>query len=126
MTHLAMDNFEFTMTGYGSVPLKAALACVGYAHSKISGYSAGFDGDQPYIWFSWTEVARPLTNSLPVDLHPVDLLGIIEIWLQDQKYPREPDHDGSNSKGWRITTAGKDGEWHRAFKVTPEWAWHGK
>lgn len=64
---------------------------------------------------------------------PVSLDRAAEIafdWLGAQEYSPEPDHDGSNSKGWRLwrDTWGRiDGYGHAAFvAIEPFWIEYGK
>tara|TARA_Y100001973_G_scaffold99594_1_gene159059 strand:+ start:371 stop:748 length:378 start_codon:yes stop_codon:yes gene_type:complete len=51
-------------------------------------------------------------------------------WVKNQPYPKEPDHDGSNKKGW-IVWVDKfnriDGQDYHAFvAIKPEWIMYGK
>lgn len=50
-------------------------------------------------------------------------------WLQQTDYGEEPDHDGSNGRGWTIF----NGDWGHVFHawqgiiaIRPEWAMYGK
>lgn len=50
-------------------------------------------------------------------------------WLESAEYEQEPDHDGSNIKGWRLFNEA----WGQVFDdpyalvaITPEWALAGK
>lgn len=51
-------------------------------------------------------------------------------WLRTAEYGREPDHDGSNVKGFGITSGGAWGHFrgshYSMFAVTAEWIMHGK
>ena len=50
-------------------------------------------------------------------------------WLNELDYGKEPDHDGDNSKGWRVYCEGwgqVDGEWGAFLAVAPAWAMYGK
>ena len=55
---------------------------------------------------------------------------LVKQWLDDVAvYPEEPDHDGSNSKGWRLFNEkwGKVNDEDAAIcAIEPEWLWHGK
>jgi hypothetical protein len=121
MTHLAMDNFEFTMTGYGMVALIKALECVDMRYSKVEGWKK--TGNE--LCMFWAANGET-TNQLIIPVKPSSMVAMIEAWLQAQTYPPEPDHDGSNSKGWKITTKRDAKPWSFAFTIEPCWAMHGK
>jgi len=126
MTYLAMDNFKFIMTGYGSVAMNAALSCLAFKYPKIAAWEKGTDASGDYLWFLWSPDSNPASQELIVPISPTSMCPLIEAWLAGAKYPSEPDHDGSNSRGWRISTEGRAGNWQRAFCIRPEWAEHGK
>lgn len=64
--------------------------------------------------------------------YPLDLEGAINFakgWLKNAEYGEEPDHDGSNGKGWRIF----NNNWGHVMQlhygivgIRPNWAWYGK
>lgn len=51
-------------------------------------------------------------------------------WLSAQTYPRQPDHDGDNDKGWLLSTGAwgqVDGHGYHSFmSVKPCWIMFGK
>lgn len=54
---------------------------------------------------------------------------LVRQWLSNAEYPKEPNHDGSNSKGWRIFNedwAQVDGEPAAICAIEPAWLMHGK
>jgi hypothetical protein len=121
MTYLAMDNFEFAMTGYGLAPLVKALECLDMKYSTIEGWR----NDNGVLHLYWS-LTLDLPNQLIIPVKPSSMAAMIEAWLQAQTYPREPDHDGHNSKGWKLATHKGTGLWSLAFTVQPVWAMHGK
>lgn len=54
---------------------------------------------------------------------------MIDAWLTETEFPQQPDHDGSNSRGWRIyneTWGHVEGSFYGCFAVEPRWQMHGK
>lgn len=51
-------------------------------------------------------------------------------WLKNTKYPKQPDHDGDNSKGFFITNGDGwghvNGSFYSIVAVQPEYMMHGK
>jgi hypothetical protein len=50
-------------------------------------------------------------------------------WLQEQEFGDEPDHDGSNSKGFVVFNESwghVGGSWAAICAIGPAWAMHGK
>jgi len=50
-------------------------------------------------------------------------------WLAEADYGPEPDHDGSNGRGWRLYNESWghiDEEYSAIIAVAPNWAWFGK
>lgn len=50
---------------------------------------------------------------------PEYVFQFIKSWLTVVKYPTEPDHDGSNGKGFQIDI--DSDSWQIIIKVTPHW-----
>lgn len=53
------------------------------------------------------------------------LIEFVKGWLREQKYKQQPDHDGSNSKGFVVTNGGMRDR-GVILSVQPCWAMHGK
>ena len=67
--------------------------------------------------------------ALPFITDAQGLTYFVEKWLEQVEYPSEPDHDGSNGKGWRLynEASGRvDGDHSAVLAVSPEWATYGK
>lgn len=85
-------------------------------------------------WKSESEQA----NDFPMEVTVDTAIAFCWEWLQQQPYPEEPDHDGSNKKGFWITTtsAAEVGDadcWHKPggfhggiLRLTPHWCMYGK
>lgn len=75
----------------------------------------------------WTpdEVMTPLPAPLGID----DCIPFVTAWLNGADYGREPDHDGSNRKGWRVYNeewGHVAGRWQAFAAVEPVWLLIGK
>jgi hypothetical protein len=70
-------------------------------------------------------------NSLPLPYN-MDLAATTEFawnWLKTASYDEEPDHDGSNSHGWRVYNEAwghVDLQPYAFVGIKPEWMMHGK
>lgn len=101
------------------------------------GWQAGHlpSGPRPerlVLW--WTDSGLPA--DVQATLHPilgssVDIVGaMVHAWLTGEAtYPPEPDHDGSNGRGWRVSNGDWGhavGRWQACIEVEPRWAMYGK
>jgi hypothetical protein len=80
-----------------------------------------------FYWADFDTVKDRL--SLPFKLDAAGAADFASRWLAEVEYPNEPDHDGSNAKGWHAYCEGwghVDDE-HSAFlAIAPRWSMHGK
>lgn len=71
--------------------------------SKVSHYTTGVDvHGTPFLTMRWHETGGATPLMAPMS----DASSIADqcyAWLKNVEYPEEPDHDGSNSRGWRVT-----------------------
>ena len=126
------DNFHFDITG---APLDKCLdlAMAGAAGKKVVARSAerrivDQPSSRPRLILYWHE--HPKATMLPAPITEVDVLtGFVKSWLLWIDYGPEPDHDGDNSRGWRVYNE----QWARIGDLTysfvaiePTWLWHGK
>jgi len=140
-----MDNFKIDITCEKTKPLHDALSIIMTQHGVLRGYriDKGKSGKPRMILF-WMEDSsmtpfpfevsrgdrpqrtgflRDTTDRLPW------LVEMIEGWLSNVEYGKQPDHDGDNGRGWRVYTEAwghVDDNSHTACAIEPEWAWHGK
>ncbi len=66
---------------------------------------------------------------LPYPLELDEAASFVKGWLKRAPFPAEPDHDGSNGKGWRVFNEawGHVAGHHYAFAaIQPAWAMYGK
>lgn len=120
-----MDNFSIDVTSNNDKALLSALEIVFQNNSKAVGYKIKCKHG---LVFYWHDDVKDLIR-LPHKTGPADVLPVIKGWLAEQDYGEEPDHDGSNGKGWRLYNEAwghVDGESAAFFAVKPEWAMYGK
>ena len=75
-------------------------------NSKVTHYRTGKDiRGVPYLILMWSDNKGSMPLIAPMD-NPDAIADQIYAWLKNQDYGRQPDHDGSNNKGWRVTMNG--------------------
>jgi len=128
-----MDNFHFDMTSQGAEKLKVALGLFDPPGRKVVGYSVGEvdygggKGLKRRLVLYWNDSAQ--ATKLPFPMTMEQAADFAAGWLEHADYGREPNHEGSNSKGWRLyceswRMVGSD--WCAFAAVEPAWALHGK
>jgi len=115
-------GLEFVVCGRSIAHLQAAIAmlmarCIHVSHVKTEGsvltFSQGYEDS---------------LNTFTLLPFPLDVIGVIQLtenWLRQlpvQQRPEQPDHDGSNSPGWRVASVGY---WDN-FQVSFKWIEHHK
>ena len=124
-----MDNFRFDITAVGG--LQGWLDCCIGTSRKASGWSSDGNEKEPRLIFYWI-APTPLVDGYHPFPSPADSLyvGIIaEAWLDSVKRGKQPDHDGHNSKGFRLYNEAwghVDGHYQAFIAVAPAWAMYGK
>ncbi|PZQ86025.1 MAG: hypothetical protein DI549_00655 [Ancylobacter novellus] len=142
-----MDNFHVDITAEGKSSLAKAIG-IAFAHNAPGCKSQSY---------AIKQIVATEFNGLPVDLNgkralvlrwtkrtPTDPVEVCDLacgldaeatahlaglWLDEQDYGREPDHDGDNGKGWRVFVGGWGhvaGDHYSICAVTPAWAMYGK
>jgi hypothetical protein len=91
---------------------------------KIVGFTVK---DNRFILFDFAhDKMTPLPAPMPLSF----AASLVYEWLKTAEYPAEPDHDGSNSRGWRIykESWGHIDEfgWGSVCAVEPMWIEYGK
>lgn len=118
------DNFHFDITG---ASLEDSLKIAFSIHKKAVGWNCQkIDGHYALVlyWFP-----ADLVNPFPAPLTIKEVVPIVEKWLNEASYGVEPDHDGCNSKGWRVfneSWARVGGEAGAFVGIQPAWLMHGK
>lgn len=143
------DNFRFDITAWRghhdfdflTLCLKLAFANHSHAshwsiHSGVKKTLPGIRADRtlwdkkPRLILHWHNLANDarLIPFLGKTDHEAASSAVIS-WLKDIDYGQEPDHDGDNSKGWRIFNEawGHVDDFRGAIcAIEPEWLMHGK
>lgn len=123
-----MDNFKIDVVCEGAERLKPALE-IAFGKHKATHYTV----HNKALVFFWTE-PKSIRKDVVVHVLPFSLTkeaapAFVNEWLKQQDYGKEPDHDGSNSKGWRVFNEswGQVFNWWEAFvAIEPVWAMYGK
>lgn len=78
-------------------------------NSRVTHYRTGVDVNKiPYLILMWHE-GDGQKKGMPLMAPMSDASGIADqmyAWLKNAEYGREPDHDGSNNRGWLATNTG--------------------
>lgn len=143
------DNFHFDLTG---VPLRKSLEIATLEHKAIGwkeqvrtrGEAWGVQLPSPQglfparsrskpidvrIMLYWTDKDVKDLNRFPAVMGVDQLETVIKAWLDALMYGPEPDHDGSNSKGWHVYNEryGRvNDEWQTFAAIEPVWLEYGK
>lgn len=118
-----MDNFRLEIVARHDWALEFIVRFILEDCRDIRGYYVNADTLQFYhiVW----EGVKPTITEFPYPQKADQLIPFIKGWLDQVEYPREPDIDGSVSKGWQITTS-REGWSPFTFAVQPVWAMHHK
>lgn len=87
----------------------ANLSAKGY---KLDGNMISFE--------NYYDDRDPGVHYLPALIKGEGLAHMILAWLKEQQYDSEPDHDGSNKKGYQLAAN------YKGFTVRPHWIRFGK
>lgn len=136
-----MDNFHLDVTCEGKAALRLVVDLAFTQHRRVTHYAvreAEPAVTEPQyskkparpkrLVFMWTDGGREAVK-LPFELDAEATTDFAARWLAEQDCGREPDHDGSNGRGWRAYCEGwghVDGEYQGFLAVTPVWAMYGK
>lgn len=141
-----MDNFIIDIRAEGIETLRMAMEIAFAMNSpgkKVLSYAIMPPKEKEEHYFNsrttelkalvlrWTD--DPSSSKIAVNLpFKLDVAGATDFaarWLAEQDYGPEPDHDGSNHKGWRMFTEDWGHVFHDRYAVcgiVPCWAWYGK
>ena len=133
-----MDNRIFNVNGSGKQLLLQVLTIAFLQegdNTTAKGYS--INKERGMILF-WAERKQdPNYTSFPAKLKPAELIEIVWVWLNSEEADQieckeddsDFDHDGHNSKGWRVFCEGwghVDSKWEAFIAIKPAFMWHGK
>jgi hypothetical protein len=138
-----MDNFHFCFECQGEKELDdaIALAFMGSNEAYATHYRVTIENDKTFhaekrerklsriVFFSGDYNLTENAVAFPFKATPALCADFARRWLAEVNYGDEPDHDGSNSKGWRVYNekfGHIDNSWNAVIAVSPVWAMHGK
>lgn len=129
-----MDNLHIDVTSEGFETFKKAMSlfnqkrCVGFKVSKAKASGLGHRGKERLILF-WYHSDRQDTQ-LPYEMEFDAYVNFAWGWLQQADFGEEPDHDGSNGKGFRVYNEDwgfiQEGSHGSFVAIEPAWAMYGK
>lgn len=120
-----MDNFHLDFTSDRHQAFLDAFGLLRDRSSKVVGYK--HDKAKNRLVLYWAADEPGVTElPFPMDLHEAALFAWG--WLGHAEYGPEPDHDGSNHKGYRVYADhyGLGESWKALVSVEPRWAEFGK
>ncbi len=122
-----MDNFELKIVSEGKSSLEKALGIAFAKHNSATHYVI----TPKKICLFWMKPSdHKEAIPLPFKLHTDNVTDFVWSWLKEADYGDEPDHDGSNGKGWLVSTdpgwGHVEGSFYGICKIEPEWAMYGK
>jgi hypothetical protein len=120
-----MDNFHIDITSKGPLAAAMAIAFGNGPNMRAVGYRLSLE--KGLIFYQYDSSKR--MTPLPFKLDAAGAADFATRWLAEADYGPEPDHDGHNSKGWRLYCEDwghVDGEYQAFVAVKPAWAMHGK
>jgi hypothetical protein len=125
-----MDNFRIDITALGDNVLAAAIA-LAFGDRKAIGYMVSNNNALvARLVFLWSmSEKREGMIPLPFKMAAPQAAEFARAWLAEADYGQQPDHDGDNSRGWRVFNEAwghVDGLWGAIVAVQPAWAMHGK
>ena len=127
-----MDNFHIDVTTQGEKGLLYALNLAFLNHPKAKGYAVLPEIGLVFFWSDYEKIEGFM--ALPFELDADGATDFAERWLKETDYGEEPNHDGSNGKGYRVYTDSwghvqnaNGGLMHSSMcAVQPAYAIHGK
>jgi len=127
-----MDNFRFHVTSEGDARFDATLRlALTLAGRKVTHYATDPKRGLALFWSNPCDRPSDITaHPLPYPMDQDALVAFVVGWLRTADYGLQPDHDGSNGKGWTIYT---DESWghvwgsfYGVIAVKTTWAMYGK
>lgn len=119
-----MDNRRIDITNRGDISPAIELAFRGI--KTVSHYKSRPDR----LLLAWTKPSSEGWQETMWPMNYIDVMPLIDGWLDNvAQYPPEPNHDGSNGKGWRVYNENwgrVDGDFAVFVAIEPVWAMYGK
>lgn len=125
------DNFRFDITawrGHYADGRDILAECLRLAFDQKTASHWSSDGKRLILFWTAPD-ARFSAQAFISKASPESLVVMIRDWLAGVEYPKEPDHDGDNSKGFRVFNEAwghVEGESYAICGIEPAWLMHGK
>lgn len=124
-----MDNHRIDLTWEGEERFRTVLSLLVNEHGRRKDKSFTHYAEDPDygLILYWTDSKD--AKKLPRPMTGDQLVNFAWDWLQKQDYGSQPDHDGSNGKGWRIFNESwghVKRDWAAFCAIQPIWAMYGK
>lgn len=136
---MAGDNFQVSVAGDSYEQFSMAIDLIWNEQPYRKAYHYYINDEHvpshSRIVLIWTEDvsiphSRYKIQSLPYPLDKVAGKAFLWNWLQQARYPEQPDHDGDNEKGFYISNGDfwghVDGRWDTILEVLTDWQMYGK
>lgn len=137
-----MDNFRLDLTGESIETLKEGLS-IAFRHNAPGGRTThwaevevktlpewdGASGTRKALVLLWHEDTSLKSQAFPTRLENQKVVEIVLEWLKGADYGPEPDHDGSNGRGFRLFCdhwGHVAGSHYGIIGIAPAWAQWGK
>lgn len=131
-----MDNFKFTFVGIHSKDLLRQALALAFTKgdgrlkaSSAEGYLIHPEKGLVFLGYIDRHSKDPAVVEFPFKMDAEGCADWAYRWLENAEYGPEPDHDGSNSKGFKVyndSWSRVDSYYGSLVAVKPEWCWHGK
>lgn len=120
------DNTKIDIRCEGRENFEEAMKLIFQCAS--GGLATHYRFDNKYgIVLYWAESEK--ATRLPYSMNVNAAIEFVWNWLQVVDYGTQPNHDGSNTKGWTVFNENWsqiDHEWQAFAAIRPEWMMHGK
>lgn len=122
---MTANNFHFDITGAN---LEKCLEIAKSGHKSVVAWKVDSVANTPRLILYWTPSST--ATLLPAPLSEVEAISaFVKSWLMWTDYGSEPDHDGHNTKGWRVyneSWGSVNHEWEAFVAIEPVWLMYGK
>ncbi len=122
------DNFRCDIQSEGDKHLRAAIGLL-WDHAPGNTAEGFRVSPEKGLIFYWDAKSSSGLTKLPFPMTADDALSFVKAWLRGADAGEEPDHDGSNHKGFRAYNEDwghVDGDCYAFAAFKPFWMMYGK
>ncbi|MGD9726285.1 MAG: hypothetical protein AB7L09_01415 [Nitrospira sp.] len=124
-----MDNHRIDLVWEGEARFRTVLGLLVAQHNRRNGMFTHYSTRDPnyglILYWSVSGNADPLPSPMTGE----ELVDFAWNWLLTASYGDQPDHDGSNGRGWRIFNEAwghVKHDWAAFCAIQPVWSMYGK